>query len=127
MVDHIDNNRKKWVKSTVKGYDYEYGNTFIILLNSEGDNVLRATWKYVQHITGEYADRQVLFLVGTNKDAKLTKENRDIIRNNVKKQFFDMIVRYGKAFDLIDNATARPPIWKWFPELNDEYDFVDYH
>lgn len=127
MEDHIAKHRSEWIPSTVKGYDYEFGNTFIILLNSEGDNILRATAKYTQHITGKYADRQVLFLVGTDKATKLTKDNRDPIRNNIKKQFFDTINTYGKASSLIDKDTARPPLWKWFPELNDEYDFVDYH
>tara|TARA_X000001036_G_scaffold409054_1_gene419799 strand:+ start:977 stop:2422 length:1446 start_codon:yes stop_codon:yes gene_type:complete len=127
MVDHIAKNRKKWVKSTVKGYDYEFGNTFIILLNSEGDNILRATYKYVEHVTGEYADRQVIFVVGTDKATKLTKENRDVIRNNIKKKFFEIIAKYGIAAGIVDDGTARQPIWKWFPELNDEYDFVDYH
>ena len=57
----------------------------------------------------------------------MTKDNRDPIRNNIKKQFFDTINTYGKASSLIDKDTARPPIWKWFPELNDEFDFIDYH
>ena len=127
MEDHIAKHRSEGIPSTVKGYDYEFGNTFIILLNSEGDNILRATSKYTQHITGKYADRQVLFLVGTDKATKLRKDNRDPIRNNIKKQFFDTINTYGKASSLIDKDTARPPLWKWFPELNDEYDFVDYH
>ena len=36
-------------------------------------------------------------------------------------------VFWGIAAGIVDDGTARQPIWKWFPELNDEYDFVDYH
>jgi len=57
----------------------------------------------------------------------LTKENRDVVRNNIKKKFFEIIAKYGVAAGIVDDGTARQPIWKWFPELNDEYDFVVYH
>lgn len=128
MADFIFKNRSKWIESKIKGYDYECGDTFIILINTEGDNILRATCKYAEHITGKYKDRQLIFACGTDKATKLTKENRDTIRGSIKQKFYNIFKTYSKACNLIfDEESARLPLWKWFPELNDEEDFIDYY
>ena len=128
MADFIKKNRSKWTVSNVKGYDYQFGDTFIILINTEGDNILRSTYKYAEHITGNYKDRQLIFVCGTDKATKLTKENRDSVRNAIKQRFYNIFDTYSKACNLIfDEESARLPLWKWFPELNDEEDFIDYH
>tara|TARA_R100000008_G_scaffold6077_1_gene3471 strand:- start:15 stop:413 length:399 start_codon:yes stop_codon:yes gene_type:complete len=132
MKEHVSQKRPSWVPISndisKKRYDYEFGNKFIILVNTEGDGLLRAAFKYAKHLLSEYNHKQVVLCLGTDKDVVINEDNKDDIRNNYKNKFREYFRIFVESCDFEFDGIIMP-LFKWFPEVGNEgenSDFIDY-
>ena len=132
MKDHVSKKRPSWVPISndisKKGYDYEFGSKFIILVNTEGDGLLRAALKYGRHLLSEYSHKQVILCLGTDKAVSINEDNKDDIRNNYKNIFREYFRVFVESCDFEFDGIIMP-LFKWFPEVGNEgehTDFIDY-
>lgn len=132
MRTHIEKNRPNWIPisndKSKQSYDYEYGNKFIILVNTEGDGLLRAAHKYAKHLLSEYKHKQIIFCLGTDKAVSINEGNKDKVRNNYKTVFKDHFRVFVESCDFEFDGIIMP-LFKWFPEVGNEgedSDFIDY-
>lgn len=132
MRTHIEKNRPNWIPisndKSKQSYDYEYGNKFIILVNTEGDGLLRAAHKYAKHLLSEYKHKQIIFCLGTDKAVSINEDNKDEVRNNYKNVFTEHFRVFVESCDFKFDGIIIP-LFKWFPEVGNEgehSDFIDY-
>ena len=132
MHSHIGKKRPNWTEisnnKSKQIYDYEYGKKFVILVNTEGDGLLRAAHKYAKHLLSEYKDRGIIFCLSTAPGTFINEDNKDQVRNNYKNVFREHFRVFVESCDFEFDGIIMP-LFKWFPEVGNEgehSDFIDY-
>ena len=99
-----------------------------ILVNTEGDGLLRAAHKYAKHLLSEYKDRGIIFCLSTAPGTFINEDNKDQVRNNYKNVFREHFRVFVESCDFEFDGIIMP-LFKWFPEVGNEgehSDFIDY-
>lgn len=132
MHSHINKKRSNWTAisndKSKQNYDYEYGNKFVILVNTEGDGLLRAANKYAKHLLSEHKDKGIIFCLSTAPGTFINEDNKDKVRNNYKNVFKEHFRVFVESCDFKFDGIIMP-LFKWFPEVGNEgehSDFIDY-
>lgn len=132
MHSYIGKKRLNWTEisndKSKQIYDYEYGNKFVILVNTEGDGLLRAAHKYAKHLLSEYKGRGIIFCLSTAPGTFINEDNKDKVRNNYKNVFREHFRVFVESCDFEFDGIIMP-LFKWFPEVGNEgehSDFIDY-